>query len=211
MTLRIIASILTLSLSACAGGPTLSTRDVTIDSSYTGGPVADMLVLSLQEDRVHDSRVIIERGFVEELRQAEVNATAGYTRFDSIDALINNPQTFEAQLREMEVASVLFIEPIKLDTDYDPAAYAERRSAYRALGLDSSASANLLGQIAAEASAAKVILNVGLWLPGSDKDLFNSTYDINAPGNYDVDVAREYTAAFAANVIADLRQYGFVK
>ncbi len=64
--------------------------------------------------------------------------------------------------------------------------------------------------IARDASAAKVIMNVGLWQPGSDADLFTSTYDINAPGNYDIDAARQYAAGFADAVIEDLKQYGFV-
>ena len=70
---------------------------------------------------------------------------------------------------------------------------------------------NLINQMARDASAAKVVMNVGLWLPGTNDDLFNTTYDINAPGNYDVDAAREYAASFAQSVIEDLKKHGFVE
>ena len=197
-------------VAGCGGSPTLESRDVQVDSSYSGGAVDNVLVLSVQEDRVHDSRVVIERGFVQQMKAAGIDATAGYALFDSVDELLRNPQSFEPKLAEAGIASVLFIDPIRLDTDYDPGEYAQRRSAYRAIGFDNSATINLISDIAADASAAKVVMNVGLWLPGSDTDLFNSTYDINAPGNYDIDAARVYAAGFADAVIADLRQHGFV-
>ena len=200
-----------LSLAACGGSPSLESRDVVVDTEYTGGPVSNMLVLSLQEDSLHDSRVVIERGFTQRLQSAGVDAIAGYTRFDSVDALLANPQSFEPQLEQMGITSVLFLDPIRLDTDYDPGEYAARRSAYRSLGYDDSASINLLAQMARESSSAKVVMNVGLWLPGDDGDLFNSTYDINAPGNYDIDAAREYAQAFGEEVYVDLKKHGFVK
>jgi len=208
---RLILVFLIVFLAGCSGSPTLSARDVEVDDNYSGGPMSNILVLSLQSDDLHDSRVIIERGFVQQMRGAGIDATAGYAKFDSIDALLNNPQSFEPQLESMGVASVLFIDPVRLDTDYDPGEYAARRSAYRAIGFDNSAGINLINQLARDASAAKVVMNVGLWLPGTNDDLFNTTYDINAPGNYDVDAAREYAASFAQSVIEDLKKHGFVE
>ena len=203
-------TVTAFALTACGGSPSLESRDVQVDETYAGGAVQNVLVLSMQEDSVHDSRVVIERGFVNQMRAAGIDATAGYAVFDSVDALLRNPQAFEPELAERGIASVLFIEPIRLDTDYDPGEYAQRRSAYRALGWDSSTSINLLANMARESSSAKVVMNVGLWRPGSEKDLFNSTYDINAPGNYDIDAARQYAAAFADEVVVDLRKHGLV-
>ena len=209
-TRNLFLTVAASTLVACGGSPSLESRDVQVDETYVGGAVQNVLVLSLQEDSVHDSRVVIERGFVNQMRAAGIDATAGYAVFDSVDQLLQSPGTFEPVLAEQGIASVLFIEPIRLDTDYDPGEYAQRRSAYRALGWDSSTSINLLANMARESSAAKVVMNVGLWLPGSNNDLFNSTYDINAPGNYDIDAARQYAAGFADEVIVDLRKYGFV-
>ena len=200
-----------LVLSACSGSPSLETRDVKIDESYTAGPVDDILVLSLQADELHDSRVIIERSFSQKMKDAGINAIAGYTRFDSMDELLANPSVFEPALEREEVEAVLFIDPVKLDTDYDPGEYAARRSAYRSLGFDDSATINLLSNIAHDASAAKVVMNIGLWIPETDTDVFNSTYDINAPGNYDVENARQYALGFAEIVIEDLRKYGLIQ
>ena len=171
----------------------------------------NVLVLSMQEDAVHDSRVIIERGIVQRMRAAGIDAKAGYAVFDSIDELIAKPSTFEPTLAANGIASVLFIEPIRMDLDYDPGEYAARRSAYRALGWDDSAGINALAQLARESSSAKVVLDVGLWLPGKDGDIFNSTYDINAPGNYDIDNAREYANQFGDALVVDLRKHGLVR
>ena len=54
---------------------------------------------------MHDSRVIIERGFTQELKNAGVDAIAGYTRFDSIDALVADPDSFEPALKELGIAA----------------------------------------------------------------------------------------------------------
>ena len=206
----VLAGLSALALVACGGSPSLETRDTTVDTSYTGGPVDNVLVLSLQEDSVHDSRVVIERGIVQRMRAAGIDATAGYAMFDSIDELLARPSSFEPTLASNDVASVLFVEPLRLDTDYDPGEYTARRSAYRALGWDSSTSINLIAQMARESSSAKVVMNVGLWVPGSEEDVFNTTYDINAPGNYDIDAAREYASQFGDAVVEDLKKNGLV-
>ena len=205
-----IAAMLVL-LSGCGGTPSMETRDVAVDQNYAGGPVENVLVLSLQEDSVHDSRVVIERGIMQRMRAAGIDATAGYAVFDSVDALLAQPSSFEPTLAAKGISSVLFIEPLRLDYDYDPGEYAARRSAYRALGWDDSAGINALAQMARESSSAKVVLNVGLWVPGKDGDIFNTTYDINAPGNYDLETARGYATQFGDAVVEDLRQYGLVE
>ena len=207
----IVTGLLATFLVGCSGTAKLSSRGVALDSSYSGGVVSNILVLALLEDKRHESRVIIERGFVQEMKAAGINAVAAYTKFDSLGALTADPAAYESELQEMGMEAVLFVDPIRLDTDYDPGDYARTRSAYRALGLDTAASINLISNMAAEASAAKVVMNVGLWRPGAEKDLWNSTYDINAPGNYEIETAREYTAAFAKAVIGGLREHGFVK
>ncbi len=211
MTKHILVTLFALALGGCGGSPALESRDTSVNTSYAGGPVDNVLVLSLQEDSVHDSRVIIERGIVQRMRAAGIDAKAGYAVFDSVDELLAQPSTFEPTLASNSISSVLFIEPIRLDTDYDPGEYAARRSAYRALGWDNSAGINALAQMARESSSAKVVLNVGLWVPDQEDDIFNSTYDINAPANYDIDNAREYARQFGDVVIEDLRKHGMVR
>ena len=209
LILRFAVLATAFTLAAC-GGASLETRDVEVDESYTGGAVKNVLILALMEDSLHDSRVIIERGITNAMKAEGIDAIAGYTIIDSVDQQTADPDSFDPLLAEKGVQTVLFLDPIKLTTDFDPGEYAQRRSAYRALGMDASVSMNLIGQIAAEADAAKVVMNAGLWRPGDDKDLFNATYDINAPGNYDIDAAREYAASFAEVLIEDLRSNGLV-
>ena len=210
LLVRASVPILALLIVACSSAK-LETRDVKVDANYSGGPVENVLVLSLMPDDLFESRAIMERAFAAEMRNAGVDATAGYTRFDSIDAILADPDAFQQELQRTGSASVLYLDPVKLDTDYDPGEYAARRSAYRALGLDSSASINLISDIARDASASKVVMNVGLCVPGSEDDIFNSTYDINAPGNYETEAAREYSAQFAQAVTEDLRKYSLVE
>lgn len=205
------ALLFTLALAACSTSTSLSSRDMRVDESYTGGPVGRILVLALVEDDAHDSRVIIERGFTHAMRDAGIDVLAGYTRFDSVDQLLAEPSGFEPRLQELGVDAVLLLDPLRLDTDYDPTAYDDRRTIYRELGWDISESVAFWSKVAHESSASKVVMNAGLWQPRSDRDLWSATYDIKAPFNYDVDMARAHTAEFAKQVINDLRANGLVE
>ncbi len=207
---KLIVLAASLILAACAGSPAMETREVQVDKTYTGGAVKNVLVLALVDDARHESRVILERGFTNTMKAAGIDARPGYALFDSVDALVAKPGDFVPELSAQGIETVLFIDPVKLTTDFDPGEYATRRSAHRALGLDSAAGINAIAMFAADADAAKVVMNVGLWRPGGDDDLFNSTYDINAPGNYNIDASREYTNQFAQAVVEDLRSHGFI-
>jgi hypothetical protein len=145
------------------------------------------------------------------MKAAGIDATASYTRFDSIDALTRDPSSFEPRLKEMGVESVLFIDLLRADLDYDSGEYSSRRSAYRALGYNDASAINFLAHAAAESRAAKVSLGLALWKPGSDQDLWDATYDINAPGNQDPETATEYAEGVAQHVIRDMKAQGLVK
>jgi len=107
------------------------------------------------------------------------------------------------------VDTVVFIDPIRAK-DCDPGECTARRSAYRALGLDSSATVNLINQLAAEADAAKYVMEVTVWSPNSKSFGWGGTYNINAPNGYDTEYAKQYTADFATEVAVDLRAAGFL-
>ena len=211
LTYSLIFGALAALLVACGGSPSIESRDVKVDSQYSGGAVSNTLVLALVEDKLHDVRVRLERSLANEMKAAGIAATASYTRFDSIDALTQNPSSFEPQLKTMGFDSVLFIDLLRADLDYDSGEYSARRSAYRALGYNDAAAINFLAHAAAESKAAKATLGFALWKPGSGKDLWNSTYDINAPGNQDPETATEYAVGIAQYVIRDLKALGLVK
>lgn len=118
----VIGFVMTACLVACAGSPEMSSRDIEVDDGYQGGKVGKIMVISMMPDSMHDSRVIIERGFTHQMEAAGIDVMAGYTRFDSLEQLAMEPERFPARLEELGVDAVLFIEATRLDTDYDPGA-----------------------------------------------------------------------------------------
>lgn len=202
--------LLPLWLAACSTATSVSSRDVAVDESYTGGSVGKILVLAVMPDRHHDSRVILERSFSLAMQDAGISAVSGYTVFESLDDLTGEADDFAPELARRDVDAVLFLDPIRLDADFDPTEYDNTRTVYRALDMQIAESVMLWSRVAHETSASKVILNAGLWRPGGGNDLWNATYDIKAPMNYNPDAARQHSRVFAERVIADLRAAGLV-
>ena len=63
---------------------------------------------------------------------------------------------------------------------------------------------------AAEADAAKFVMEVTVWSPKSKSFGWAGTYNIKAPNGYDNEYAKQYTAEFAKEVAVDLRKDGFL-
>lgn len=208
---RLLLTGLLLSfLMACSTTTEVSSRDVVVDQNYTGGAVNKVLVIAVLPDKNHDSRYILERSFAQSMNAAGHEAVASYTIFESLDNLTGEPEDFAPDLRERGIDAVLFLDPIRLDADFDPQEYDNRRTLWRELGMETTEAVEFWSRIAHESSASKVILNAGLWRPGAEKDLWKATYDIKAPMNYNVEAASEHSRVFAGKVITDLKAAGLL-
>jgi len=201
-----------LALAGCAGKASLDLVETQTNPEY-GQPAAEAVaVMALYPDDEFEVRALMENSFTQRLTDEGVQASPGYRYFDKYQGLLDGVGVDAAAqiLLDDGIDAVLFIDPIRAKA-FDPGEYAERRSAYRALGLDSSASISLFSQIAAEADAAEVIMQVSLWSPSRKEFGWAGTYEINAPQGYDTEVAKTYVAEFATAVAEQLRQDGYLK
>lgn len=201
-----------LVLGACAGSPSLHLAEVQRNDTWAEPPADSVAVLALYPDGEFELRALVENAFVKGLVEEGVEATPGYRFFDEYEGLLEGVGV-EAAARELldaEIDAVVFVDPIRAKA-FDPGEYAARRSAYRSLGMDSSASIALLNQLAAEADAAKVVMEVSLWSPHLHEFGWAGTYDINAPQGYDYEVIKGYAAEFAGAVAHQLRQDGLLE
>ena len=196
--------------SGCASGPSLKLSSHQSDPNYDHKPADKIAVFALYGDSEFEIRATVENAFVTRWKQQGIQASPGYRYFDQYDGLADLIDESAAKLRNDGIDTVVFIDPVRAKA-YDPGEYAARRSMYRALGMDGAATGNLIGQMAAEADAAKFIMEVSIWSPESKFFGWHGTYDINAPKGYDIEYAKSYSADFASAVAEDLRADGFLR
>ena len=203
-------ALLTIAVTACSSKASLELADSQSDPAYTQKPAESIAVLAWYKDDQFETRALIENAFTAAWRGSGIDAQPGYRFFDRYEGLTEQVEATAAKLVDAGVDTVVFIDPVRAK-DYDPGEYTARRSAYRALGLDSSATINLINQIAAEADAAKYVMEVTVWSPSSKSFGWAGTYNINAPNGYDSEYAKQYSADFANEVAEDLRAAGILK
>ena len=199
-----------VALSGCAGSPSLTIAELRSNPEYRQGPAEHIAVMMLYPDERFEDRALVENAFTAAWRANGIDAQPGYRFFDQYGNVDDRVDEMTAELTSRDIDTVVIIDPIRA-LAYDPAAYTARRSAYRALGLDTSASFNLIGQMAAEADAAKYVMEVSVWSPAEKEFGWAARYDINAPNGYDTDYAKTYSADFAQKVEADLKAAGLLR
>lgn len=197
-------------VSGCAGAPKVQMVNSEQDLSAMSSPARNLLVMALYPDEDEETRVVIENAVVQAFRDAGLQASAGYRALESYDDMGSQEEAIKAVLRKQGQDAIVMIDPVRVK-DYDPEAYAARRAAYRAWGMDTSASFALMGQLAAEADAAKAEMDVLMWDLGSERFVWYSEYDLNAPGAYELKVARQYASEFGGIVAEQLKKSGLVE
>ncbi len=208
---NIVFSVLVgLVLTACAGAPSIEVASSHNNAGEMSAPASKLLVMALYPEQDVETRVAIENAVVGALRESGIDVDAGYREFESYDGLDTRVAELKSALSAGGFDALLIVDPIRVK-QHDPGEWAERRSAYRALGLDTSAGFNLLGQLAEQADAAQAEIDVLLWNPASESFVWHTEYDLNAPGSYELEVARQYADALARMVADSLRKEGLVK
>ena len=201
-----------LVLAGCAGGPSLTLTESQMNPHYIQPPAQHVLVMALYPDAEFELRALAENAFTGRLNEEGAQATPGYRYFDKYEGLLAGVGVDEAaqQVLDKGIDTVIFIDPLRAIA-YDPGESAARRDAYRVWGLDTAAGFDLMGDLAEEADAAKVVMQVTLWSPAQKEIGWTGNYNSNAPNNYDVEIAKGYFAEFASAVAEQLRQDGFLK
>lgn len=203
-------AIATMLLSACAGDPSVKEGTSQSNLDAMSGPASKVLVMALYPEQNMDVRVVIENAVVDGFRKSGVGASAGYRVFESYAGLDTRVAEVEKGMRDGGFDALVLVDPFRV-VDHDPGEWAERRSLYQAFDLRYSSTFNAIGQIAEEAQAAKSEFDVTVWDLGSESFVWYKEYDLNAPGGYDLGVAKQYAVEFGKMVAGTLRSEGVVK
>jgi len=206
----LLTIIVCLLLTACAGAPSVKVAGSQQDTSRMAGPASRVLLMALYPEEDLQTRVVMENAVVNAFRQSGVDASAGYREFESYSGLENDVAELKDRMRAGGFDALVIVDPIRI-THHDPGEWASRRSAYRALGMDTSASINLIGQLSEQAAAAKAEIDVLVWDRGSESFVWHTEYDLNAPHSYDIEVARQYADEFGKMIADSLRTDGLVQ
>lgn len=211
MKLSTTIMLLVLALAGgCAGSPSVEMVSSRQDTSAMASPARNVLVMALYPDEDEETRVVLENAVVSAFRGAGIEASGGFRAIESYKNMAEREEEIKALMRERAHDAIVMIDPIRVK-DFNPEAYAARRAAYRAWGMDSSASFALIGQLAAEADAAKAEMDVLMWDLGSERFVWHAEYDLNVPGAYELEVARQYASDFGSMIADQLNSLGLVE
>ena len=208
--IAVCLSCLILLLVACGGAPSIREGNSQKDLDVMSGPASKVLVMALYPEQDTETRVVIENAVVGGFRQSGVEASAGYRVFETYSGLATQVAEVKEAMEAGGFNALLLVDPIRVKS-HDPGEWAERRSAYRAFDMSTAATFNLIGQLSEEADAAKAEIDVTVWDLGSGSFVWHTEYDFNAPGSYDLEVARQYADEFAKMLSNKLRSEGVVQ
>lgn len=213
MLMRIVGpvcvAIATLLLSACAGEPSVKEGTSQRNLDAMSGPASKVLVMALYPDQNLDVRVVIENAVVEGFRKSGVGASAGYRVFESYAGLDTRVAEVKKGMHDGGFDALVLVDPFRV-VDHDPGEWAQRRSVYQAFDLRYSSTFNAIGQMAEEAESAKSEFDVTVWDLGNETFVWYKEYDLNAPGGYDLGVAKQYAVEFGKMVAGTLHAEGVV-
>lgn len=189
----------------CAPSGRYSLAEAERNPSYAQGPLDDLMVMALYPDDELEVRVVIESALAAQLRAEGVEVEPGFRHFESYDHLEARVAEVADRLADLEIDGIMLFDPIRA-RHYDPAEYESRRAFYRTMGMDTSTMFAALGQMAAEADASKFVIEIALWNVDIRDFAWHGTWQIKAPGGYDLDYAKAYSAQFAVIIAEKLRE-----
>lgn len=200
----------TLLITACAGDPSVKEGVSQSNLDAMSGPASKVVVMALYPDQNLDVRVVIENAVVDGFRQSGAEASAGFRVFETYSGLEARVAEVKKVMRAGGFDALVLVDPFRV-VDHDPGEWAQRRSVYQAFDLRYSSTFNAIGQMAEEAESAKSEFDVTVWDLGSESFVWYKEYDLNAPGGYDLNVAKEYAVEFGKMVSSTLRSEGVVQ
>lgn len=197
-------------VSGCAASGRYTLTEAEMNPSYTQGPLDDLMVMALYPDEELEVRVVIESALAAQLRAEGVEVEPGFRHFESYDDLETHVAEVADRLADLGIDGIILFDPIRARR-YDPSEHANRRAFYRAMGMDTSAMFAAVGQLAAEAEASNFVIGISLWNVEIQDIAWQGTWKIKAPGAYDLEYAKEYSAEFGAILAETLRSENLIR
>ncbi|MGI9318202.1 MAG: hypothetical protein ACR2QW_12805 [bacterium] len=196
-------------LSACTHNATIKLTETSTNPTHTGSAMGKIAVFALYGNDEFELRALVENTITKQMQQEGIDVTPGYRFSDSYQDLENRLEELDNWLVNNDIDGILFVDPVRAKA-FDPREHAERRSAYRALGLSSAALVNLISSSAQESDASKYVMDITLWDRRSMDYTWYGIYDIKANHGYDPEWIKKHLSDFSQAIVGELKQQGLV-
>ncbi len=201
VNLVILLVLLTLSV-ACSSGYELVQSEKNND--FAGPPADKLVVMALYSYENLDLKVIVENEFVQHFKSIGIETSADYKYFDSYLNFEDRIDEFSEKLDGLGIETVLIIDPVHA-IEHDDNDYLARNNFYQTFGMKTASFWASIGELAESSDASNFVMAVTLWNRVIKDFVWMGTYDINAPGGYNMEAGKEYTKEFAGIVAEQLK------
>lgn len=199
-----------MTLAGCAQNAKIKLTESSVNPEHTGAVINKFAVFALYSDEEFELRALAENTITKQMRQEGLDVVAGYRFNDSYKDLENRLDELKAWMERQDVDGILFIDPVRAKA-FDPREHAQRRSAYRALGMDTSAFVNLISASIQESDASKYVLDISLWDRNVTDFVWYGIYDIKAKYGYDPEWIKKHLSDLSQVITDELKQEGLVR
>ena len=199
-----------LALTGCAQNAKIKLTESSVNPELTGVVMDKIAVFALYSDEEFELRALAENTITQQMRQDGLDTVPGYRFNDSYKDLENRLDELKAWMEREDVDGILFIDPVRAKA-FDPREHAQRRSAYRALGMDTSAFVNLISASIQESDASKYVLDISLWDRNVTDFVWYGIYDIKAKYGYDPEWIKKHLSDLSQVITDELKQEGLVR
>lgn len=165
----------------------------------------DLMIMVLYPDNIIETRVALEISVADEFTKKGLKAYCAYKSFSSYENLENKTDEIKSALEKNSTKNLLLIDPIR-SLEHDESRYYDEVAIYRALGMESTEFWSTVGELAESADASRFVMGVLLWNLDSEDFIWQGTYDIKAPGGYDLQMAKEYAKEFADIILKSIEE-----
>jgi len=162
--------------------------------------VNDIMVMILYPDDMIEVRVALEKSLADEFNKNGIKAYCAYTSISSYEDLEDRTDEIKSAMEKNNTRNLLMIDPVRA-LDHDESKYYNEVAVYRALGMESTEFWSTVTELAESADASRFIMGVILWNMDVGDFLWQGTYNIKAPGGYDLQNAKIYAADFAKVIL----------
>ncbi len=163
-----------------------------------------MLMVLYPEDMI-ETRVALETSMADEFKKNSIQAYCGYMSLGSYNNLADRTEEIKSALREANTDNLLIIDPIRA-IEHDPSAYHNEVAFYRAFRMESAEFWSSVTEIIESADASNFIYGVSIWNMQAGEFIWQGTYDIHAPGGYELQNAKAYAREFSKVILDTLKE-----
>lgn len=160
----------------------------------------DFMAMILYPDDMIEVRVALEKSLADEFNKNGIKASCAYASISSYENLEDRTDEIKSALEKNNTRNLLLIDPIRA-LEHDESKYYNEVAVYRALGMESTEFWSTVTELLESADASRYVMGVLFWNMDIEDFLWQGTYNIKAPGGYDLQNAKIYAADFAKIIL----------